>query len=246
MIVSVLQNIKIEEGSLLLINKPLRWTSFDVINKLKYEIRKYTPQKKFKIGHAGTLDPLASGLLIVCVGNLTKKINDFQNLNKRYTATFTLGAVTRSYDLEHPPENFRSYENIRLEDIEKTCKQLTGALLQIPPIYSAIKVQGKSAFEYARKDREIQLTPKEITVFSFDILCFNPPDVEVNICCSKGTYIRSLARDLGELLGCGAYIKALHRTHIGSFSVDDAYDINPLISETKSFEKSYKKKNFEL
>lgn len=246
MIVSALQNIIIEEGSLLLINKPLRWTSFDVVNKLKYEIRKNTSQKKFKIGHAGTLDPLASGLLIVCVGKYTKKITEFQNLNKRYTATFTLGAITQSYDLEHAPENFQPYDSISLEKTQEACKQLTGNILQTPPIYSAIKIQGKSAYEYAREDKQIQINPKNITVFSFDIVRFAPPEIDFKICCSKGTYIRSLARDLGKLLGCGAYVNKLHRTHIGNFSVVDAYDITPLISESKIKELSRKKKNFEL
>ncbi len=245
MILSAIQNINLGDGSILLIDKPLRWTSFDVINKLKYEIRKNTGEKKFKIGHAGTLDPLATGLLIVCVGKYTKKIPEFQNLDKQYTGTFILGATTESYDLEHPPTNFQSLEGITLEKVRSVCQQFSGTILQIPPIYSAVKIQGKSAFEYARQGKDVDIKAKEITIHSFQITHFNLPEIDFEITCSKGTYIRSIARDLGELLGCGAYLKTLRRTQIGIFSVADAYDISPLFSDHKNIHPTRIKRKFE-
>ncbi len=246
MILTALQKINIKEGSVLLIDKPLRWTSFDVINKLKYEIRTITGEKKIKIGHAGTLDPLATGLLIVCIGKYTKKIPDFQNLNKRYTGTFTVGATTKSYDLEHLPENFFPYNHLTLEEVEKACKQLTGNIFQTPPIYSAVKLKGKSAFEYARQGDEIALKTKEVSVYSFDITQFDLPNIDFEIHCSKGTYIRSIASDLGKILGVGAYLSKLCRTQIGDFNINEAYDFSPLIDETKVKKNTTKKKNFEL
>ncbi|HOF15926.1 MAG TPA: tRNA pseudouridine(55) synthase TruB [Bacteroidales bacterium] len=246
MILTALQKINVEEGSILLINKPLRWTSFDVINKLKYEIKTITGHKKIKIGHAGTLDPLATGLLIVCVGKFTKKIAEFQNLDKRYTGTFTVGATTKSYDLEHLPENFLPYNHLTLEDVKKACAQLTGDIFQTPPAYSAIKLKGKSAFEYARQNKEINLKPKKVTIFSFDITRFSLPEIDFEIHCSKGTYIRSIANDLGKTLGCGAYLSSLCRTQIGSFNISEAHDFSPLINEDKIKKNATKKRNFEL
>ncbi len=246
MILPAIQNISIENGSTLLIDKPLRWTSFDVVNKLKHEIRKHLGIKKVKIGHAGTLDPLATGLLIICIGKHTKKISEYQNLNKQYTGTFVLGATTESYDLEHPPTNFCSLDNITPSQISTAVNQLTGTILQTPPLHSAVKLQGKSAFEYARQGINIELRAKEINIHSFEITRLELPEIDFKINCSKGTYIRSIARDLGELLGCGAYLKALVRTHIGSFSLESAYDLTPLISEQKTHNPNRKKKKFEV
>lgn len=246
MILSALNNIDPKEGSILLIDKPLRWTSFDVINKLNYEIRKLTGEKKIKIGHAGTLDPLATGLLIVCIGKYTKKISEFQNFDKYYIGTFLLGAITDSYDLEHPPKDFRSIEFVTSDKILEACKQFIGNILQTPPIYSAVKIQGKSAFEYARQNKDIELKAKEISIYSFQITRFALPEIDFEIKCSKGTYIRSIARDLGNTLGCGAYLKALRRTQIGDFSVEDALDISPLFSDIKKEKPYIKKKKFEL
>lgn len=246
MILSAIQHISIENGSTLLINKPLRWTSFDVVNKLKHEIRKQTGIKKIKIGHAGTLDPLATGLLIICIGKHTKKISEYQNLNKQYTGTFVVGATTESYDLEHPPINFCSLDNITPSKIENAVNQLTGTILQTPPLHSAVKLQGKSAFDYARQGINIELRAKEITIHSFEITRLELPEIDFKISCSKGTYIRSIARDLGCLLECGAYLKTLVRTHIGSFSLENAYDLTPLFSEQKTHNPNRKKKNFEV
>jgi tRNA pseudouridine55 synthase len=246
MIIDALKNISLEEGAILLIDKPLRWTSFDVINKIKYEIRKNTGNNKFKIGHAGTLDPLATGLLIVCVGKYTKKISEFQNLTKQYIGTFTIGATTKSCDLEYPPENFKPYDNITLPKIIETAKLLKGTYFQTPPIFSAVKIKGKSAFEYAREDKDIVIMPKEITVSSFEILHYSPPEIDFEICCSKGTYIRSIANDFGNILGCGAYLTSLCRTKIGDFNINDAFDLSPLLTEKKLDTSYRKKKKFEL
>lgn len=241
-----LQNIDPDKGMILLINKPLRWTSFDVINKLKYEIRNLTSQKKFKIGHAGTLDPLAEGLLIVCIGKYTKKIPEFQNLNKKYKGTIILGATTKSYDLEYEPENFCSYNTINVEYVKNVFREFIGNTLQTPPVFSAVKIKGKSAFEYARRGEAVEIKPKEISIYSLEILRFALPEIDFEICCSKGTYIRSLVRDIGEKLESGAYLKSLQRTAIGDFKLKDALDITPLLSEFKPVNPERKKKRFEL
>lgn len=242
---ATLKNVDPDKGIILLINKPLRWTSFDVINKLKFEIRNLTSHKKFKIGHAGTLDPLAEGLLIVCIGKYTKKINEFQNLNKKYKGTLILGATTKSYDLEYEPENFHPYNMINVEDVENVFREFTGSILQTPPVFSAVKIKGKSAFEYARQGKTIEMKPKEISIYSLEVLRFALPEIDFEICCSKGTYIRSLVRDIGEKLGCGAYLKALQRTAIGDFELKDTLDITPLLSDYKPMNPERKKKRFE-
>jgi len=243
---NTIENIDLVNGSILLVDKPLRWTSFDVVNKLKYEIKRKFDVKKFKIGHAGTLDPLATGLLIVCVGKCTKLIPEIQLKAKEYTGTFTIGATTPSYDLEKQPENFLHYHHITKEDIKKAVNQLTGTIQQLPPVFSAVRVDGKRAFDYARSDKEILLTPKEITVYSFDITRIALPEVDFRITCSKGTYIRSLARDFGQLLECGAYLSTLRRTKTGEFSVEQAMDMSPYIQLEKTINPNRKKRDFEL
>jgi tRNA pseudouridine55 synthase len=200
----------------LLIDKPLGWTSFDVVRKLRHLVRIK------KIGHAGTLDPLATGLLIVCTGKFTKRINEFMAQEKEYTGTITLGAVTPSYDLETEPTDHQDIGAITLSLIQQSVKQFTGSILQVPPAHSAIKVKGKRVYELARKGESVILEPRRITISSFEVLRFEEGLVHFKVVCSTGTYIRSLANDLGVALGCGAYLSALRRTRIGSFLVDQA------------------------
>ncbi len=245
MFVRSIEDVNIHDGSVLLVDKPLRWTSFDVVNKIKYEIRNKSGCKKFKIGHAGTLDPLATGLLIICIGKCTKQIPEFQQQKKQYKGTFTIGATTASYDLEKMPEDFKAYDHISEDDILSNVNQLTGTIQQLPPVFSAVRFNGKRAFEYARNEMEITLQPKEITVYSFDITRIELPEIDFNIVCSKGTYIRSLARDLGTALDCGAYLSCLRRTRIGDFSVEDALNMTPFISAERISNPDRKRRDFE-
>lgn len=235
-----------EEGSVWLVDKPLRWTSFDVVNKLKYEIRRQTGLKKFKIGHAGTLDPLADGLLLICLGKATKRIEELQSREKTYTGTFVLGATTASYDLEQPVENPQPFAHLTRTEVEAACQRLSGPQQQVPPVFSAVKLDGKSAFQYARKGEEVALKAKNIEIYSFEITRFELPEIDFEIRCSKGTYIRSVARDLGASLGCGAYLKRLRRTAIGDFRVEDALPLETYFSAVKADFVPRKKKNFDL
>ena len=212
-------NINFNEGYTLLIDKKLDWSSFDVVKK----IRNITKSKK--VGHAGTLDPLASGLLIICTGKHTKKINEFLNLDKTYTGKFVLGSTTPSHDLETEISETKSLSGINEKKIKDIAETFLGTQFQRPPKYSAVKVNGKRAYELARRDEKVIIEEKEIKVNSFDILDIKLPVIHFSISCSKGTYIRSLARDLGLELGCGAYLSELRRTKIGNFDVDDASTI---------------------
>ncbi len=212
-------------GAVLLFDKPYRWTSFDVVNSVRYAIQKKLKIKGLKVGHAGTLDPLASGLLIVCTGKETKNIEAYQALEKEYTGTFFLGATTPTCDLESEPGDFRDISEITPEQIKKVALSFLGVQQQVPPVFSAIKVDGKRAYEYARKNHEVNITPKTITIDAFEITRIDLPEVDFRVVCSKGTYIRALARDFGEKLGCGAYLKALRRTRIGRYKVEDALDV---------------------
>jgi len=218
-------------GKVLLIDKALDWTSFDVVNKLRYAILKKYNLKKFKVGHAGTLDPLATGLLIVCVGKATKTIQQFQNLDKEYTGTFYLGATTPSYDLETGVNQYFETEHITEELICKTAESFVGKSLQIPPIFSAIKKDGKKLYEHARKGQKVDIKAREIEIKEFEILSVNLPEVLFRVKVSKGTYIRSLAYDFGKSLQSGAYLSALRRTKIGDFSVDNAKDVQDWIEQ---------------
>src|SRR4051812_6432980 len=186
-----------EQGQVLLINKPLEWTSFDVVKKIRNLVRIK------KVGHAGTLDPLATGLLIICTGKFTKKINEYMSQEKEYTGTFTLGAVTPTYDLESEPVNFRPVENISAEDIQLAVRKFIGEIMQIPPAHSAIKVDGKRVYELARKGKEVKLEPRKVFIKEFEITKIALPIIDFLVVCSTGTYIRSLANDFGEALGCG-------------------------------------------
>ena len=208
-----------EEGQVVLIDKPREWTSFDVIRRM----RKITGVKT--VGHAGTLDPLATGLLIVCTGRFTKKINEYMAQVKEYTGTITLGSTTPTFDLESEPENFLSTESINAESVVAATAQFTGVILQHPPIHSAIKKDGQRLYTLARQGIEVKTEARQVTVHEFEVVHVDMPVVTFRIVCSTGTYIRSLANDLGAALGCGGYLSSLRRTRIGAFSVDDAIDI---------------------
>ena len=217
-----------EEGQVLLIDKPREWTSFDVVKKIRNTIRIK------KVGHAGTLDPLATGLLIVCTGKFTKRIDTYQAQEKEYTGTIVIGKTTASFDLETEIVEVGDVSHITTEDIKNAAQQLTGELQQIPPMFSAVKIDGKRAYLYARKDQEVEMKPRAITVNVFEITRVELPEIDFRIVCSKGTYIRSLARDLGELLNTGAYLSALRRTRIGEFTVDNAQSLEQFVTQVKA------------
>lgn len=217
-------------GELLLVDKPVGWTSFDVVNKIRYSLR----PAKIKVGHAGTLDPLATGLLIICTGKFTKKIDTYQAEAKEYTGTITLGATTPSYDLETEVDARYDASGITEDAILDAAQSLTGDILQLPPAHSAIKQQGERIYEKARRGEHVTLTPRPVTVYKFEITNVSLPEVHFCIQCSKGTYIRSLAHDLGQILGCGGHLSSLRRTGSGSFRVEDAWQIDELIRYIKS------------
>lgn len=211
----------------MLIDKPLRWTSFDVIGRIRKLIRIR------KVGHAGTLDPLATGLLIVCTGRFTKKINEYMAREKEYTGTFTLGATTPTYDLESEPGNFKPLDGITEEMIRAATVPFTGEIAQVPPAHSAIKVEGKRVYELAREGKEVKLEPRKVTISVFEITRIELPIVEFRVVCSTGTYIRSLAFDFGNQLGCGAYLSSLCRTRIGEFRLEDAMSMEEFAEKTR-------------
>jgi tRNA pseudouridine55 synthase len=208
-----------EEGQVILIDKPLHWTSFDAVRKIRNSL------KIKKVGHAGTLDPLATGLLIICTGKFTKKINEYMAQVKEYTGSFTLGATTPTYDKESTPQDFKPFENITKEQIEVATKQFIGVIHQYPPIYSAIKKNGEALYELARRGEAVELKAREIQIYEFEITHIELPIVSFKVLCGTGTYIRSLAHDMGNALGCGAYLSELRRTKIGEHNVEKAKDI---------------------
>ncbi|GAC1432333.1 MAG: tRNA pseudouridine(55) synthase TruB [Chitinophagaceae bacterium] len=218
---------KYEEGQVLLINKPYEWTSFDVIRKLRYLF------KIRKIGHAGTLDPLATGLLIVCTGKFTKRINEYMAQEKEYTGTITLGAVTPTFDLESEPERIQDTSGITEEQVRKATVLFTGAIMQVPPMHSAIKKEGKRVYELARKGETIELEPRKLFIREFVVTAIESTVVHFRVICSTGTYIRSLANDFGAALGCGGYLSSLCRTAIGSFRLEDALTIEQVKEQVK-------------
>ena len=218
-----------QEGALLLFNKPYEWTSFDLVNKLKFKIKHKYHFKKIKVGHAGTLDPLATGLLIVCVGKYTKKIDSYQSQVKEYIATLQLGATTPSFDLETEIDENYPTEHITRELVEETLKGFIGEIQQRPPDYSAVKVNGKRAYEYARKGQEVEIKKKTLAIDEIEILEFDKNILKIRVVCSKGTYIRALARDIGQKMNSGAHLTALERTRIGDFHINDALEIEDFI-----------------
>jgi tRNA pseudouridine55 synthase len=210
------------DGQVLLIDKPLHWTSFQAVNKLKWLLKSKLKIKKIKIGHAGTLDPLATGLLIVCTGKMTKSISEIQAQTKEYTGTFFIGATTPSYDLETEIDQRFPTDNITDNLIRETTKQFTGEIDQKPPIFSAIKKDGKRLYEHARAGETVEIASRKTTIYEFEITRIALPEVDFRISCSKGTYIRSIAHDFGKALGSGAHLIALRRTKIGAYDVKDA------------------------
>jgi tRNA pseudouridine55 synthase len=214
-----------KEGQILLFDKPLGWTSFQVVNKVRWLIRKSCNIKKIKVGHAGTLDPLASGLLIICTGKFTKKIDEYQGQEKEYTGTFTMGATTPSYDLETEIDETYPIDHISDYDIEVATGEFIGEIDQVPPVFSALKKDGKRLYEYARSGEEVEVKSRKVEITEFEITNNRMPELDFRVVCSKGTYIRSLANDFGMALGTGAHLSALRRTKIGTFHVDDALDI---------------------
>ncbi|KOY51449.1 tRNA pseudouridine(55) synthase TruB [Polaribacter dokdonensis] len=223
-----------KNGQVLLIDKPLTWTSFQAVNKIRWHIKQRFNLKKIKVGHAGTLDPLATGLLIICTGKQTKEINTYQGQIKEYTGTFTLGATTPSYDLETEVNETFSIDHITEDLLNQTTQKFIGDIDQKPPIFSAIKKDGKRLYELARKGETTEIKSRTVTVSEFEITKIALPNVEFRVVCSKGTYIRSLAYDFGKALDSGAHLSVLRRTKIGDFSVDNAESIEGFIENLKA------------
>ena len=209
-------------GEVLLIDKPLHWTSFQVVNKLRWAIRQAFSIKKIKVGHAGTLDPLATGLLVICTGKMTKQINTFQGQEKEYTGTFTLGSTTPSFDLETEVDKTFSTEHITEDLINATTRQFIGKIEQFPPVFSAIKKDGKRLYEFARAGEDVEIKSRQVEISEFEITAINNLELKFRVVCSKGTYIRSLANDFGKALNSGAHLSELRRTRIGNFKVENA------------------------
>ncbi len=212
-------------GTTLLFNKPYKWTSFQVVNKIRYTLKHHAGIKRIKVGHAGTLDPLATGLLIICTGKYTKRIEEFQGLEKEYTGNFYLGATTPSFDLETEVNAEFPTDHLTNELILQTSKQFIGTFEQTPPVFSAVQIGGKRAYSFARNNEEVTIKPKIITISEFEITNINLPEIEFRVVCSKGTYIRSLANDFGKALNSGAYLSLLKRTRIGNFDLSSAFEI---------------------
>ena len=221
------------EGTVLFIDKPLNWTSFDVVNKIRKSLSFYLGIQKIKVGHAGTLDPLATGLVIICTGKATKQIFQYQDLDKRYDAQIRLGATTPSFDLETEVDKTYPWEHISKAMVEKSMLAFTGELEQLPPIFSAKNVDGKRAYEMARKGKQVDLKHQHIKVHRMEVLAFEPPHLSIRVECSKGTYIRSLARDIGADLKSGAHLTGLRRTQIGPYKVAEADSIKNFIEKLK-------------
>lgn len=216
------ESLNLEEGEIILVNKPLNWTSFDIVARVRamFEVK--------KIGHAGTLDPRATGLLILCTGKMTKQIDQFIGLEKEYTGLFELGGTTKSFDTETEVINIKDFSGITETEIKTQFKSFLGVQQQLPPMFSAIKKNGRRLYKDARKGKDVERATREIFIKEFELTSFSLPYVGFRVVCSKGTYIRSLANDLGNNIGCGAYLKQLHRTRIGQFSVTDAYPVEQL------------------
>lgn len=225
-------------GATFLVNKPLHWTSFDVVKKLRFAIKKKLNVKKVKVGHAGTLDPLAEGLLIICAGKHTKKIHEYQDMPKQYSGTLKLGAITATYDAEMEEEDIKSTDHIKEEEVRQAAKIFTGNIKQKPPMFSALKRQGQRLYKIARRGESVALPEREVEVYEFNLEKIDLPLVHFKVVCSKGTYIRSLAFDLGKELEVGGYLTSLYRDAIGPYKKEDAFEVEHLVklinhSETK-------------
>lgn len=216
-------------GEIIGIDKPLGWTSFDAVKRLRGAIQRRLRVKKFKVGHAGTLDPLATGVLIVCTGRATRNIEILQNGTKEYVAEITLGATTPSYDLETQIDRHFPWEHITRESVESILPGFTGKVMQVPPVFSAVKVDGKRAYNLARKGKDVELKAKPLEISELEVLEFTPPVLTVRVVCSKGTYIRALARDIGEALDSGAHLTGLRRTRVGDIRVEDCMSVDKAV-----------------
>ena len=231
-----LVGVDFKEGYIAIIDKPLEWTSTDVVRKIKYALQHLLGYKKIKIGHAGTLDPLATGVLIVCIGKATKMVNELQAEQKEYVADIVLGATTPSYDLEHPIDKYYPTEHITREKIEQALRDLTGERLQAPPIYSAKKVEGVRAYEFARAGEEVELKKALINIYEMEILSLEMPLLRIRVRCSKGTYIRSLAHEIGMALDSGAHLSALRRTRSGGFTAENGWKLEDFMEKLRECE----------
>lgn len=218
-------------GEIIGIDKPLGWTSFDVVKRLRGAIQRRLSVSRFKVGHAGTLDPLASGVLIICTGRATRSIEAMQNGSKEYEATVCLGATTPSFDRETDIDATYPYEHITTDDIRGVLPQFTGRIMQVPPVFSAVKVDGKRAYKYARRGAEVELKAKPLEISSLELIDYRPPMARLRIVCSKGTYIRALARDIGSALGSGAYLAELRRTRVGDITLDRCLTIDQALEK---------------
>ena len=219
------------EGRILYLNKPLHWTSFDVVNRVRGVLCRALGTKKLKVGHAGTLDPLATGVMVLCTGKATKQIDRLQAGVKEYVATLELGATTPSFDLEHPVDAHYPTEHITRALVDEVLQQLRGEIWQVPPVYSAVKIDGKRAYDYARKAQEVEIQPKLLVIDELEVLHFALPVLTIRVVCSKGTYIRALARDIGRALHSGAHLTALQRTRVGDVSLADCREIDELVAD---------------
>ena len=208
-------------GEIIAIDKPYTWTSFQIVNKVRYHLSRKFNVKRFKVGHAGTLDPLATGVLLLCTGKATKRIEELQKQTKEYVAEIMLGATTPSYDMEHPVNETFPYEHITREMVEEALKQFVGDIAQRPPLFSACKVDGKRAYDLARKGSDMELEPKQIRIDDIELLEYELPKIKIRVTCGKGTYIRSLARDIGEAMQSGAYLSGLTRTRVGEYKIEN-------------------------
>ncbi|MFD0794771.1 tRNA pseudouridine(55) synthase TruB [Mucilaginibacter litoreus] len=217
------------DGQLLLVNKPYKWTSFDVVGKIRNAFKPL----KLKVGHAGTLDPLATGLLVICTGKMTKQIDTFQAEEKEYTGTMVLGSTTPTYDLESEPEQKFETSHLTDEQIKAVCQQFIGEIQQYPPAHSAIKIDGERLYEKARRGEEVELRARSVTITEFEITRIELPEVDFRVVCSKGTYIRSLVNDFGIALNNGAYMSRLRRTRSGNYRIEDAYEVMELVNQIR-------------
>ena len=220
-------------GEILVIDKPYRWTSFDAVKRLRGAVQRRLNAKRFKVGHAGTLDPLATGVLLVCTGRATKRIAELQEGMKEYVAEITFGATTPSYDLEKEIDATYPWEHITPELIAETLPKFQGHLMQVPPVFSAVKVDGKRAYNYARKGKEVEIKAKPLEIKELEVLNWEAPKLTLRVLCSKGTYIRALARDLGEAMNSGAHLTALRRTRVGDYTIDDAMSLDKALELIK-------------
>lgn len=229
-----IENTDFLGGALLLIDKPQNWTSFDVVNKVRWSIRRRLNIKKIKVGHSGTLDPMATGLLLICTGKWTKRLHELQGLPKQYTGTITLGGETASYDKESEVINERSLGGITCDSVAEEMGSFVGDIEQVPPMFSAIKVKGRALYKMARKGETIKLEPRKVNIQKFEMTNCTLPDLDFIVDCSKGTYVRSIAHDLGQNLNCGGYLSALRRTRVGDHRIEDAWDLDSLIEAIES------------